>query len=282
MCKHVWEATQCHEGRAVLYELVLLVISLCLCNCRGTPGWTAPELYAHNLPSPRNHKSMVCAAADVYAAGWVFFEVLCGLSPLLFREAETDADFAAGKSSIQEPGFSSLYCGVCHVYSRKRACLQHVRTICIAEVPCNCIALFGSVSFTSSEIATVPHIYQRLAMHEVNEGILKACAEAAFSQQLCVLTAPTYCDTCLVVHNASSSSKDILRQTLPCQTPACQTPACQTSACQTLPYQYQTSTYCPQHTAYPTSMVQNMVASQDITLNGPPPCTFTSCMPKHV
>ena len=37
------------------------------------------------------------AKADVYAAGWVFFEVLCGLSVLLFREADTDDDFAASK-----------------------------------------------------------------------------------------------------------------------------------------------------------------------------------------
>ena len=67
---------------------------------RGTPGWMAPEMYVQNLPPRQKHKSTVSAAADVYAAGWVFFEVLCGLSPLLFQDAKTDDDFAAGKATF--------------------------------------------------------------------------------------------------------------------------------------------------------------------------------------
>lgn len=76
-----------------------LVTDVCLYASRGTPGWTAPELYAQNLKSQKQ-KAVVGTAADVYAAGWVFFEVLCGLSPLIFREAKTDADFAEGKTTL--------------------------------------------------------------------------------------------------------------------------------------------------------------------------------------
>ena len=57
-------------------------------------------MYVQNLPPRQKHKSTVSAAADVYAAGWVFFEVLCGLSPLLFQDAKTDDDFAAGKATF--------------------------------------------------------------------------------------------------------------------------------------------------------------------------------------
>lgn len=103
----------CHQA--------ICVTSLCLCDCRGTPGWTAPELYAQNLPSLQKHKSAVCAAADVYAAGWVFFEVLCGLSPLLFREAKSDADFAAGKLTLMEPVLSHGNCGM--------PCLQQDKSV---------------------------------------------------------------------------------------------------------------------------------------------------------
>ena len=74
-------------------------ISLCLCGFRGTPGWIAPEMYVQNLLPAQKHKSSVSAAADVYAAGWVFFEVLCGLSPLLFQNVKTNDDFAAGKAT---------------------------------------------------------------------------------------------------------------------------------------------------------------------------------------
>ncbi|DBA72225.1 TPA: hypothetical protein ACH3X2_010618 [Trebouxia sp. C0005] len=52
---------------------------------RGTQGWIAPELYAQNLSPEQRKGCNVTAKADVYAAGWVFFEVLCGLSPLLFH-----------------------------------------------------------------------------------------------------------------------------------------------------------------------------------------------------
>ena len=55
-------------------------------------------MYAQNLSTDRQHSSRVTAAADVYAAGWVFFEVLCGVSPLLFLEAQTDDDFAASEA----------------------------------------------------------------------------------------------------------------------------------------------------------------------------------------
>ena len=68
-------------------------------NCRGTRGWTAPELYSQNLDPCANGPSHVTAAADMYAAGWVFFEVLCGLSPLLFLEAAADDEFAASGST---------------------------------------------------------------------------------------------------------------------------------------------------------------------------------------
>ncbi|DBA79548.1 TPA: hypothetical protein ACH3X1_008249 [Trebouxia sp. C0004] len=62
---------------------------------RGTQGWIPPEMYAQNLSSEQRKGCNVTAKADVYAAGWVFFEVLCGLSPLLFREAKSNNDFAA-------------------------------------------------------------------------------------------------------------------------------------------------------------------------------------------
>lgn len=75
-------------------------LSQCVCAYRGTPGWTAPEMYVQNLPSQQQHKSVVCAKADIYAAGWVFFEVLSGLSPLLFQDATSDDEFAASKSSV--------------------------------------------------------------------------------------------------------------------------------------------------------------------------------------
>ena len=57
-------------------------------------------MYVQNLLPAQKHQSTVSAAADVYAAGWVFFEVLCGLSPLLFQDAKTDDDFAAGKATF--------------------------------------------------------------------------------------------------------------------------------------------------------------------------------------
>ncbi len=69
------------------------------CADRGTRGWTAPELYTQNLSPDQQKRSMITAKADVYGAGWVFFEVLCGLSPLLFREATTDDDHAASKAA---------------------------------------------------------------------------------------------------------------------------------------------------------------------------------------
>ena len=65
--------------------------------CRGTQGWTAPELYSQNLHPSANGRTNVTATADMYAAGWVFFEVLCGLSPLLFLESSTDDEFAASE-----------------------------------------------------------------------------------------------------------------------------------------------------------------------------------------
>lgn len=55
-------------------------------------------MYAQNLSTDRQLNSRVTAAADIYAAGWVFFEVLCGVSPLLLLEAQTDDDFAASKA----------------------------------------------------------------------------------------------------------------------------------------------------------------------------------------
>ena len=67
---------------------------------RGTPGWIAPEMYVQNLHPGQKHRSTVGTAADVYAAGWVFFEVLCGLSPLMFQEAKTDDSFAAGEAQF--------------------------------------------------------------------------------------------------------------------------------------------------------------------------------------
>lgn len=73
-------------------------MKVCLCGFRGTPGWIAPEMFVQNLLTTQKLKSTVSAAADVYAAGWVFFEVLCGLSPLLFQDAKTDDDFAAGSA----------------------------------------------------------------------------------------------------------------------------------------------------------------------------------------
>ena len=57
-------------------------------------------MYVQNLLPAQKHKPTVSAAADVYAAGWVFFEVLCGLSPLLFQDAKTNGEFAAGKATF--------------------------------------------------------------------------------------------------------------------------------------------------------------------------------------
>ena len=57
-------------------------------------------MYSQNLNPSANGRTNVTAAADMYAAGWVFFEVLCGLSPLLFLEASIDDEFAASKLTI--------------------------------------------------------------------------------------------------------------------------------------------------------------------------------------
>ena len=57
-------------------------------------------MYVQNLCPGQKHRSTVSTAADVYAAGWVFFEVLCGLSPLMFQEAKTDDSFAAGEATF--------------------------------------------------------------------------------------------------------------------------------------------------------------------------------------
>ena len=65
-------------------------------------------MYAQNLPLQQQHKSVVCAKADIYAAGWVFFEVLCGLSPLLFQEAKSDDEFAASESANLHSTFCLL------------------------------------------------------------------------------------------------------------------------------------------------------------------------------
>lgn len=66
-------------------------------SCRGTPGWTAPELFSQNLLPAQKASIDVTATADVYAAGWVFYEVLCGVGPLIFQTAETDDDHAHSK-----------------------------------------------------------------------------------------------------------------------------------------------------------------------------------------
>ena len=55
-------------------------------------------MYFQNLSPERRHSSVVTVKADIYAAGWVFFEVLCGLSPLLFRESTLDDDFAKSEA----------------------------------------------------------------------------------------------------------------------------------------------------------------------------------------
>jgi len=68
--------------------------------CRGTQGWIAPEMYAQNLSPEKRKGCSVTAKADIYAAGWVFFEVLSGLSPLLFREAKSNDDFAASRVTL--------------------------------------------------------------------------------------------------------------------------------------------------------------------------------------
>ena len=75
---------------------MLTFVTHSVCACRATPSWTAPELYIQNHPANNQSKRMVTAKADIYSAGWVFFEVLCGLSPQLFREAISDDQFAAG------------------------------------------------------------------------------------------------------------------------------------------------------------------------------------------
>ena len=74
-----------------------LICCVVLC-CRGTTGWTAPELYSQNLPAERQDTTTVTAKADVYATGWVFFEVLCGEGPLIFSQASNDDDFAHSKN----------------------------------------------------------------------------------------------------------------------------------------------------------------------------------------
>lgn len=57
-------------------------------------------MYAQSLSPEQGKSCNVTAKADVYAAGWVFFEVLCGLSPLLFREARSNDDFAASRITL--------------------------------------------------------------------------------------------------------------------------------------------------------------------------------------
>ncbi len=68
-------------------------------------------MYTQNLSPEKRKGCSVTAKADVYAAGWVFFEVLCGLSPLLFREAKSNDDFAASRVTL--PCLLCVYVCVC-------------------------------------------------------------------------------------------------------------------------------------------------------------------------
>lgn len=70
------------------------IISVGNICCRGTCGWTAPELFGQNLSVGQQDSTSITGAADIYATGWVFFEVLCGVGPLMFAEGTTDHDYA--------------------------------------------------------------------------------------------------------------------------------------------------------------------------------------------
>ena len=51
-------------------------------------------MFRQNLPAEFQESTTITGAADIYAAGWILFEVLCGMGPLTFAEATTDGDYA--------------------------------------------------------------------------------------------------------------------------------------------------------------------------------------------
>ena len=91
-------------------------------------------MYAQNLSPEQRKGCNVTAKADVYAAGWVFFEVLCGLSPLLFREAKSNDDFAASRITL-----SCLLC--------VRDLVSHDQGACVCV--CVCARALNSVATVS-------------------------------------------------------------------------------------------------------------------------------------
>ena len=91
-------------------------------------------MYTQNLSPEKRKGCSVTAKADVYAAGWVFFEVLCGLSPLLFREAKSNDDFAASRVTL--PCLLCVYVCVC-------VC------VCLCLCLCVCACVLNSVAEAS-------------------------------------------------------------------------------------------------------------------------------------